>query len=277
VQNALVTTSLLLALLASCVSTPAAPSETPATPAAVEPAPAVSAPAVKPQAARIPLPVAVKSFNAAGQPAGTVTTSYNPQGLLVQQQAYDSAGKLLSTRIGAASDQGWRVIESLPSGTVVSIEDRVLGAHGELLSVTKRNAREVALSVVEYQYDASGRLAATQTRSGDGRLRTRTVYTYDAHGNNVKTEVFDASGTLNTVYERQFESGRVVVEKGYDASGVLVELIKTTWKGGRKLSQETTTPVSRLLEYSYDAGDAPVAVVKSVGGQVVERQTFEYQ
>jgi hypothetical protein len=234
-------------------------------------------PASAPMAAKqTPLPVAVKSFTPAGEPSGTVTASYNQRGLLVQQQSFNSAGKLVSTRVGAASDQGWRIIESLPSGTVVSIEDRTLGPKGELLSVTLRNSREVPVSVVEYQYDTSGLVTSTLTRAGDGRLKTRTVFTYDTHGNNVKTEVFDAGGTLNTVYERQFEAGRVTVEKGFDASGNLVEMTKTTWKGGRKLTQETTTPMSRLLEYTYDGGDAPTGVVKSVGGQVVERQTFEY-
>ncbi len=267
-------TTLIAALAASCASVPPSspPPEAPVSALAPPKTSAGSSVAVRP----VPLPVAVKSFTAAGEPSGMVTTSYNSRGQLVQQQSFNSAGKLVSTRVGAASDQGWRIVESLPSGAVVSIEDRTLGAKGELLAVTMRNASEVPVSVVEYTYDASGRLASTLTRAGDGRLKTRTEYIYDAHGNNVKTEVYDAGGTLNTVYERQFEAGRVVVEKGFDASGNLVELTKTTWKGGRKLSQETTTPISRMLEYTYGSTDVPIGVVKSVGGQVVERQTFEY-
>jgi YD repeat-containing protein len=221
--------------------------------------------------------VSIKFYDGSGALAGSVTTVYSPRGQVLKQKEFSSSGALISIKLGGASEQGWRVVETVASGAVLSIEDTTLGPHGELVSVTVRNGRETPLSVVEYQYDQAGRLSASLTRAGDGRLKTRTVYTYDRQGNNTKTEVYDGSGALNNVFERQFDGNRLVVEKGYDASGVVVELTKTTWKDGRRLVQETVTPVNRTTEFSYNGTDVPVALVKSVRGQVVERQTFEYQ
>lgn len=221
------------------------------------------------------LPVSVKSFGPGGVPTGSVITAYNPQGLVLQQRVFNSAGSLVTTKSGSATAGGWRIVETKPSGDVVSIAD-VVTDRGRLVSVTRRDARETPLSSEEYEYDAAGRVSALLTKAGDGRLRTRTVYTYDKQGNNTKIEVFDASGALNNVFERQFDGTHLVVEKGYDASGALVAMTKTTWKGGRKLVQETVAPVSGTLEYSYETSDAPSALVRSVRGQVVERQTFEY-
>ena len=242
-------------------------------------APAQSPAAEAPAPAKGPsaLPVVVKTYDAGGSLTGSVTTVYGSRGQLLKQQVFSSSGTLVSVKLGGASSQGWRVVESQPSGEVLSIEDSAFGPRGELVSLTLRNGREAALSVAEYQYDGSGRLTVSSTSTGDGRLRTRTVYTYDWQGNNVKTEVYDGGGTLNNVFERQFDGTRLVLEKGYDASGALVELTKTTWKDGRKLVQETVTPVSRTVEFRYGGTDVPVALVRSVRGQIVERQTFEYQ
>ncbi len=223
------------------------------------------------------LPVSVKSFQASGAPAGTVTTEYSPQGLVARQQVFSSKGSLVSIRTGAASDRGWRVVETSPSGAVLSVEERILGTHGEVVSVTLRDGRQLPLTVTEYEYDGSGRLISEVRRAGDGRLRTRTVYGYDARGNNSRVEVYDAGGTLNNVFERQYEGSNIVAEKVFDASGSLVALTKTTWKGAKKLTQEFVTPLSRTVEYSYGAADRPVAVTRSVRGEIVERQTLEYQ
>lgn len=266
-MNVRVPASIVLVVLTSCVSVPPAV------------APGVPKPEGKPATEKhlSALPVSIKLFKANGAPAGTITAAYDPRGLLASQQLFSSSGALVATKTGTLTERGWRVVETSPSGAVLSIEDRVLGTRGEPVSVVVSNARGVPVSVTEFEYDAAGRPLTTVCRSGDGRLRTRTVYSYDARGNNNKVEVFDATGTLNNVFERQFEGQRVVVEKGFDSSGAVVELTKTTWKEGRKLAQETVTPVSRLVEYSYDATDAPAAVVKYVRGEIVERQTIEYQ
>lgn len=264
----------LAALLASCASAPA-----PA-PSVAAPAP-VAAPPTAPREVTYEeaLPVSIKSFYPNGDPSGSVTFQYTPQGVLLRQESFNGNGVLVELRTGKAKGELWRItVVNAQTGEVKAFEDRTLGAGGELLVQTYLNEKEVVQASNEYTYNEAGKKVQWLAKTGTGGLQARTVYSYDAKGNNTKTEVFDAGGRLSNLFESTYDDkGQILSRKGYDAASNLVEQTSYTWKDGRKLKEETTKPLLRTIEYGYGEKAVATTIVSSVRGKVVERQTLDYQ
>lgn len=262
-------------VLASCASTPApAPVSAPTSPK-VE---ATPTPAPKILTYEEGLPTSIKTFYPNGDPSGSVTMKYTPQGLLLLQETYNGNGVLTETRTGKAKDGVWRItVTNAQSGEVLSFEDRVVNAQGDLMSRTVLNVKEIPQTSDEYEYDALGHLVLWVAKTG-GVVQAKTVYKYDAKGNGVRTEVSDAGGVLTDVFELSYDDqGQLAVRKGFDASGNLKEQTNFTWKDGKKIKQETTKPLLRTFEYTYGDKNLPTGIVSSVRGKIVERQVLEYQ
>lgn len=258
----------------SCASVPAPP------PVAVAPAPvAVTTPVVQEVTYEEPLPLTIKSYYPNGDPSGSVVYQYTPKGLLARQESYNGNGVLIEVRTGKTKGDLWRItVTNAQNGEVSSLEDRTVGSQGELLVQTFLNSKEVIQAANEYAYDNQGRKILWLAKTGSGGLQARTTYQYDSRGNNTKTEVYDAGGVLTNVFESTYnELGQVVTRKGFDAALNLVEQTNFTWKDGKKVKDETTKPLLRTIEYSYGEKAAPTAIVSSVRGKVVERQTLDYQ
>lgn len=266
------------AALVSCATAPA-PAPKAAPPAVVEAPAAAPAAPVKEVTWEEALPASVKSFYPNGDPSGSLTIKYNAKGLLLQQEAYNGNGVLIETRTGKVKADQWRItVTNAQTGEVASFEDRTYGAAGELLVQTFLNPKEVPQASNEYTYDKAGRKALWLAKTGTGGLQARTVYTYDSKGNNIKTEVFDAAGALTNVFVSTYdEQSRIVSRQGFDASQNLVEQTNFTWKGDRKVKEETVKPLLRTIEFTYGEKAVPTGIVSSVRGKVVERQVLDYQ
>jgi len=268
--------SVVAVVLASCASAPV-PS-----PVAV-PAPAATATVAAPVSREVTyeeaLPISVKSFYPNGDPSGALVLQYSPKGFLVRQETYNGNGVLIEVRTGKAKGDLWRItVTNAQNGEVTSLEDRTMGAQGELLVQTFLTPKEVVQAANEYTYDGLGRKTSWLAKTGSGGLQARTLYKYDAQGNNIRTEVYDAGGTLTNVFESAYDDqGQITARKGFDASSSLVEQTNFTWKNGRKAKDETTKPLLRTIEYTYGEKSAPTGIVSSVRGKVVERQTLDYQ
>jgi len=265
-------------VLASCATAPARSASVPSTNgSAPNSPPAVSA--QRETTYQEALPISIKSFYPNDDPSGTQTIRYNPQGLLVLQETFNGNGVLIESRTGKAKAELWRItVTNAQNGEIASFEDRKLGSRGELLVQTFLNSKEIPQAANEFTYDAQGHRTLWLAKTGVGDLQARTVYTYDKRGNNTKTQVYDAGGSLTNVFQSTYdEQSQIVSRQGFDASGTLAEQTNFTWKDGRKVKEETTKPLLRTIEYSYDDKSAPSGIVSSVRGKVVERQILDYQ
>jgi len=260
-------------LLVSCATTPST------APKASAPKVAAAVPTVKEVSYEVALPTSIKTFYPNGDPSGSQILQYSSSGLLSRQETYNANGVLVEVRTGKAKGDGWRVtVSNAQSGEVVSLEDLVLGAKGEVLSQTFLNPKEIPQAINEFAYDALGQKATWLAKSGSGGLQARTVYTYDKIGNNTKTEVFDGGAKLTNVFQSTYDDkNRLVKRDGYNESGVLVEQTTSTWKDDRRIKEETTLPFLRSFEYTYDEKSAPTVVLASVRGKIVEKQVLTYQ
>lgn len=265
--------AVLAASLAACATAPVQPKVAPAA------APAPAPPQPKIVVYEEGLPVSVKSFYPNGDPSSSLVLKYDAQGQIVSQETYNGNGVLVETRTGKAFGSVWRItVVNAQNGDVISLEDRTVGTKGELLVQTFLNSKEIPQASNEYSYDPAGRKVLWLAKTGAGALQARTVYKYDAQGNNTRTEVYDGGGALTNVFESSYDDrSQILVRKGSDASGNLVEQTNFTWKDGRKVKEETVKPLLRTIEYSYGDKSAPTGIVSSVRGRVVERQTLDYQ
>ena len=118
-------------LLVSCATTPPTAPKAPATKVAA------AVPTVKVVSYEVALPTSIKTFYPNGDPSGSQVLQYSSSGLLSRQETYNANGVLVEVRTGKAKGDGWRItVLNAQSGEVVSLEDLVLGAKGEVLSQT---------------------------------------------------------------------------------------------------------------------------------------------
>ncbi len=207
------------------------------------------------------------------QPDGTVTT-----------RLYDGEGRLLMQTVAFGTPVQASTIYDYDNDNNLTSQKDPLGR------------------VTRYTYnDRHERLTATDPL---GRV---TTWEYDDHGNIIKITAPDGGETLNT-YDR---SDRLVASKnalnettryGYDASGNRISmvdatgaetryvyegkrLVETVYSDGKKQTQEldiigrvirSTTPDGAITATSYDTGDHPLMITRTIPGAPIETSTFTY-
>ncbi len=273
----------ILALVSCATPPPPAPAPAPVAEPAPAPTPVVEAPPPKPkfrdEVTNEPLPVSIKTFYPTGDSSGSVVSTYNDKGYPLTQKTFNANGTLVETRAGAPKGDLWRVtVVNALSQEVLALEDRLYSPEGDLLTQSLLSPKEVPQSSNEYQW-SEGKMRQWVVKLGaTSTTQSKTVYTYDQNGNNTKTEVFDAGNKLLTVFESQYDAqGHILVRKGLDTEGNLVEQTNFTWNGDQKIKEETVKPLLRTLDYTYsDASTAPSGIASSVRGRLVEKQVREY-
>lgn len=160
-------------------------------------------------------------------------------------------------------------------------------------------------NVIEYGYDAAGRLVSIEKKPDPATPGERTVFVFDGHGNRTREELQRWNGSAwvtdsfsSYVYSSRCHLDKVVhpdgsaTEYGYDCNGNLEQIWDPNHPSNNRTSQATTTyeydPLNRVAvvsqpwkgagggraatRYEYDAQDHPVRVTDAEGN--VTRYTY---